>query len=40
VKNNVEVYVPTSGDLLPGHRVIIWDHGIGGKLEFLVCCPV
>jgi len=39
----VEVYVPTSGDLLPGEavdRLIIGDNGIGRKLEFLVCCPV
>jgi len=39
----VEVYVPTNGDLLPGEivdRFIIGDHGIGGKMEFLVYCLV
>ena len=39
----MEVDVATGGNLFPKesiYRLIVWDHGGGGELEFLVCCPI
>jgi len=39
----MEVDVAAAGDLLPREAIygfIVWNHGDGGKLEFLICCPI
>jgi len=39
----MEVNVVVGGNLFPGesiYRLIVWDHGSVGWLEFLVCCPI
>jgi len=38
----MKVNVVVDGNLFPGesiYRLIVWDHGSVGELEFLVCCP-